>query len=172
MVNLYKYIIIPNIKILVAGVSLIIVCLSALLIYTYHNTSKIVKHINNNSSCNNCIKNKLLCNNVLRYMFLASIIYIVLLIIFIITYIKTLNIYIILFIGVINTILFFMTLWFIPCLYYSFKNMNDINCPCIDKYRSNIEMLKKISLSLYVTMIVIFIMIIFIASFIKLRYYK
>ena len=148
MINIYKYFTITNIYITFVVVSLCIISLSTLLFYVYYNSSKILKHINNNSSCNNCISNKKLCNNILRYMFMSSLIYFGLLIIFILLFIKTSNIYIYIFILISNTIIFFMTLWYISCLYYSFKNMSEKNCPCVSKYKNDINMLKKVSLPL------------------------
>lgn len=134
-----------------SGVLSFLVLVIMLVIYYY--TAKFMKYVNETPECADCISNKYYCNTILRNMLMFVVVYYVLLMVGTLVFMKTFNMYIAGLLFVMAIAMYGVVIWFISCLYHNLKNIEDRNCPCMDKYKNVLTNLKSASVVLYYFML-------------------
>jgi hypothetical protein len=161
---------------LLGYISIVTFMVTLILLIVYYMTSEFVQYTNNTPECHKCISNKNSCNTTLRYMFIISIVFLIIYFIFYKAmenniYSNQLIMYAALF-FIINIVMFSVTTDYITCLYNNFKNMNEINCPCMTNYKTKVNILKYVSILLYAFIIIIFTLVLFLLVGIILNYFQ
>lgn len=144
-----------------------------IMLVIYYYTAKFMKYVNETPECADCVSNKYYCNTVLRNMLKFVVVYYVLLIVGTIVVVTTLNMYIAGLLLVLSAVMYGIVIWFMSCLYHNLKNIEDRNCPCMDKYKNVVSNLKTASVVLYYFMLfVIALQLVMVAVAVFSRYTK
>jgi hypothetical protein len=134
-----------------SGALSFLVLVVMLVIYYY--TAKFMKYVNETPDCADCVSNAYYCNTVLRNMLMFVVVYYVLLMVLSVVFMKTFNKYVVGLLFVMVIAMYGIVIWFISCLYHNLKNIEDRNCPCMDKYKNVLTNLKTASVVLYYFML-------------------
>jgi hypothetical protein len=154
-----------------SGALSFLVLVVMLVIYYY--TAKFMKYVNETPECADCVSNKYYCNTVLRNMLMFVVVYYVLLMVLGVVFMKTFNMYVGGLLVVMVIAMYGVLIWFISCLYHNLKNIEDRNCPCMDKYKNVLTNLKTASVVLYYFMLfVIAFQLVMVAIAVFSRYTK
>lgn len=128
---------------------IVMITIPIVLLGTYYYTDNLVRNMNNNPKCNNCLSTEYKCNTVLKY---APIPLALILVLNMLVKAKVISINSFV-LGLIAVVNFGLYIWFMYCLYNNLKDIYSRKCPCAEEHRQIIDKLQIVSKVLYFIML-------------------